>query len=175
LIFDFPSARGWLTSRAFDCQESIMRLFALVSLAALFLAVGSASGSAADQIPGAQPPQFVGVKDGDTLANPVTVHFRLPEMPADAAMLPKMSGMTHGAHLHLLIDSPLPKPGEMVPVDSRHKHLMHGETQVTLQLPPGTHHLQLLMAGANHVVGNPPVASQVITVHVVARTAAPTS
>jgi hypothetical protein len=33
----------------------------------------------------------------------------------------------HGAHLHLIVDSPLPKTGMMVPMDENHIHLMHGE------------------------------------------------
>jgi hypothetical protein len=35
----------------------------------------------------------------------------------------------HDAHLHVIIDSPLPKSGMMVPMDEKHIHLMHGETK----------------------------------------------
>ena len=41
-----------------------------------------------------------------------------------------------------------------------------GQTQVTLDLPPGQHTLQLVMGDANHVPHDPPVMSEVITITV---------
>jgi hypothetical protein len=70
-------------------------------------------------------------------------------------------------HLHLIIDAPLPPAGQMVPMDSRHIHFSHGESQATLHLVPGDHSLQLVLAGADHHVGNPPVASAKIIIHVI--------
>jgi Domain of unknown function (DUF4399) len=59
----------------------------------------------------------------------------------------------HGAHLHLIVDSPLPKTGMMVSMDENHIHLMHGETKMVLKLAPGKHTLQLIVGGENHVIG----------------------
>ena len=75
-------------------------------------------------------------------------------------------------HLHLIIDAPLPPAGQMVPMDSRHIHFSHGESQATLHLVPGDHSLQLVLAGADHHVGNPPVASAKIIIHVISATGA---
>ncbi|MFZ0989872.1 MAG: DUF4399 domain-containing protein, partial [Xanthobacteraceae bacterium] len=58
----------------------------------------------------------------------------------------------HGAHLHLIVDSPLPKSGTMVPMDEKHIHLMHGETKTVATLAPGKHTLQLIVGGEDHVI-----------------------
>ena len=58
----------------------------------------------------------------------------------------------HGAHLHLIVDSPLPKTGMTVPMDEKHIHLVHGEMKTVLNLAPGKHTLQLIMGGEDHVI-----------------------
>ena len=58
-------------------------------------------------------------------------------------------------HTHLIIDSPLPAAGEMIPMDPKHVHLMHGETQSILRLSPGDHTLQLVVGGADHKITMP--------------------
>lgn len=129
--------------------------------------IGTCSADAAPTNDGGSPagPQFTNFKDGDTVNNPVIVRFT----SAGATMGHKMghtaTTMLPG-HLHLIIDAPLPAAGQMVPMDSRHIHLLHGETQVTLHLLPGDHSLQLVLAGADHHVGNPPITSAKIIVHV---------
>ncbi|HJS84276.1 MAG TPA: DUF4399 domain-containing protein [Acetobacteraceae bacterium] len=71
-------------------------------------------------------------------------------------------------HHHLLIDTPLPPMDEAIPNDKRHLHFGLGQTETIIELPPGTHTLQLLMGDGNHVPHDPPVMSKRITVHVVA-------
>ena len=116
-------------------------------------------------------PQFTNFKDGDAVSNPVIVRFT----SAGATM---RDNMGHTAttmplgHLHLIIDAPVPAAGQMVPMDSRHIHLLHGETQATLHLLPGDHTLQLVLAGTDHHVGNPPITSAKIIIHVVSATGA---
>jgi hypothetical protein len=126
--------------------------------------IGTCSADAAPTNDGGSP-QFTNFKDGDTVSNPVIVRFT----SAGATMGHKMghtaTTMLPG-HLHLIIDAPLPAAGQMVPMDSRHIHLLHGETQVTLHLLPGDHSLQLVLAGADHHVGDPPIASAKIIIHV---------
>ena len=41
-----------------------------------------------------------------------------------------------------------------------------GQTETMLELPPGTHTLQLLMGDENHVPHDPPVMSKRITIQV---------
>jgi hypothetical protein len=69
-------------------------------------------------------------------------------------------------HHHLLIDAPLPKLDEAIPNDKNHLHFGLGQTETIIELPPGTHTLQLLMGDADHVPHDPPVMSKRITIHV---------
>jgi hypothetical protein len=72
----------------------------------------------------------------------------------------------HGAHLHLIVDSPLPKTGMTVPMDETHIHLMHGETKTVLSLAPGKHTLQLIVGGEDHVIHAHAPLSKMITITV---------
>ncbi|MGE0370670.1 MAG: DUF4399 domain-containing protein [Gammaproteobacteria bacterium] len=69
-------------------------------------------------------------------------------------------------HHHLIIDSPLPNLDEPIPNDKNHLHFGLGQTETVIELPPGTHTLQLLMGDADHVPHDPPVMSKKITVYV---------
>jgi hypothetical protein len=69
-------------------------------------------------------------------------------------------------HHHLIVDSELPPLDQPVPKDERHIHFGGGQTEVTLDLPPGEHTLQLLMGDHLHVPHNPPVVSERITITV---------
>src|ERR1700688_654185 len=72
----------------------------------------------------------------------------------------------HGGHLHLIVDSPLPKFGMMVPMDEKHIHLMHGETKTVVPLVPGKHTLQLIVGGEDHVIRAQAPHSKLITITV---------
>jgi hypothetical protein len=72
----------------------------------------------------------------------------------------------HGAHLHLIVDSPLPKIGMTVPMDEKHIHLVHGETKTMLNLAPGKHTLQLIAGGEDHVIRAHAPRSKMITITV---------
>ena len=80
----------------------------------------------------------------------------------------KMQGdeQHRGSHLHLIVDSPLPKTGEMIPMDQNHIHLMHGETKTVLRLAPGKHTLQLIVGGEDHVIRAHAPRSKMITITV---------
>ena len=69
-------------------------------------------------------------------------------------------------HHHLLIDTPLPPLDQPIPNDRNHLHFGLGQTETVIDLPPGTHTLQLLMGDADHVPHDPPVMSKRITIHV---------
>lgn len=128
-------------------------------------------------------PVIVSPKNGAVVSSPVTVVINLngAQVPAAAAAgakpmagMPRMAAssghdghgeMDEGAHAHLIIDSPLPKPGTMVPMDEHHIHMM-GVTRTTVTLTPGRHTLQLIMGEHDHVVPQHAPHSQKITIQV---------
>jgi len=69
-------------------------------------------------------------------------------------------------HHHLLIDTGLPAQDEAVPADENHRHFGGGQTQTTVELPPGKHTLQLIMGDHNHVPHDPPITSEQISITV---------
>lgn len=113
---------------------------------------------------------FVNMADGDTVSTPVTIIFGLSGM----GVAPAGTEKENTGHHHLLIDRPPLGEGEdgadelvnALPSDDNHKHFGGGQTEVTLDLAPGTHTLQLVLGDLNHVPHNPPVTSDVITVTV---------
>ena len=63
-----------------------------------------------------------------------------------------------------IINSPLPPFDEDIPADNNHLHFGAGQSEARVELPPGTHTLQLLMGDHNHVPHDPPLMSKKITV-----------
>ena len=132
----------------------------------LTLALGLASPAfATDRTP--SPPgaavYFISPTDGATVSNPVTIRFGLKGMGVAPAGVEK----DKTGHHHLLIDVPeLPPLDEPIPQDEMHRHFGGGQTEVTLDLPPGKHTLQLLLGDRNHIPHDPPVVSDIITVTV---------
>ena len=61
----------------------------------------------------------------------------------------------------------LPPPGLPVPKSDHYLHFGGGQTEISLELAPGKHTLQLLLGDHNHVPHDPPVASEQITIEVV--------
>ena len=78
------------------------------------------------------------------------------------------AGVTKGntGHHHILINTAVPTLNEPIPNDLQHLHFGLGQTETTLDLPPGRHTLQLLMGDADHVPHDPPVLSRRITITV---------
>lgn len=83
-------------------------------------------------------------------------------------------GVTHAGddyansgHHHLLIDVKEPiDPKEPIPQDKSHLHFGAGQTETYLDLPRGTHTLQLILGDGKHYPFNPPVVSAKITIRV---------
>jgi hypothetical protein len=107
---------------------------------------------------------IISPEDGATLGNPVTVVFGLEGM----GVAPAGAEVENTGHHHLLINTdpdtldltaPLPATDQVV-------HFGGGQTQVTKDLPAGTHTLQLLLGDWTHVPHDPPVLSDVITITV---------
>jgi hypothetical protein len=75
-------------------------------------------------------------------------------------------------HHHLLINRPpfgeadTDEAAFGIVADENHRHFGGGQTEVTLDLEPGTHTLQLVLADHNHVPHDPPVISDVLDITV---------
>lgn len=152
----------------------------LLIAAAFFTTFALAQGESKDA------PVILSPTDGSVVRGPVTVMVGYASMRAEdtepaiddatkqmgqmdqRGQMREMHGdkQDHGAHLHLIVDSPLPKTGMMVPMDENHIHLMHGETKTVLKLAPGKHTLQLIVGGENHVIGAHAPHSKMITITV---------
>ncbi len=101
--------------------------------------------------------------DGETLSNPVTVHFGVKGM----GVAPAGVDFPNTGHHHLLINvDTLPALDMPVPTDERHLHFGGGQTEVTLELEPGEHTLQLLMGDRMHIPHAEPMISEKITITV---------
>ncbi|MEI2383695.1 DUF4399 domain-containing protein [Breoghania sp. JC706] len=103
-------------------------------------------------------------KDGATVKSPVTVLFGLEGMGVAPAGVAK----DKTGHHHLLIDTEMTGEAlnEPIPSDDHHRHFGGGQTEATIDLPPGKHTLQLIMGDANHIPHTPPVMSDKVTITV---------
>lgn len=140
--------------------QGILRVapLALLGLTALLLA--AAGGAQQPEIertlsaPGAGV-YIISPNNGESLSAPVTVRFGLSGMGVAPA------GVPHPAtgHHHLVIDAPVPNLTLPLPSDEHHRHFGGGQTEVSLNLSPGEHTLQLVLADHLHVPHDPPVIS----------------
>lgn len=106
---------------------------------------------------------FIDLKDGATVTNPVVIRFGLSGMGVAPAGIEK----AHTGHHHLLIDTSLPKDmSQPLPANDNVRHFGGGQTEVTVQLSPGKHTLQLLLGDHLHRPHLPPVYSSPITITV---------
>ena len=132
----------------------------------LFLALLPLIAIAAD--PGPTPSKdgasvrIISPADGEDLDSPVTVVFGLAGM----GVAPAGVENTGTGHHHLIIDAPLPPMGQAIPSNDHFRHFGGGQTQVTLELEPGEHTLQLLLGDYMHNPHEPPIYSQVIKIRV---------
>jgi hypothetical protein len=69
-------------------------------------------------------------------------------------------------HHHLLIDVDVPPLDQPIPNDKNHLHFGLGQTETEIDLTPGKHTLQLLMANGDHIPHDPPLLSKKITIYV---------
>ena len=100
--------------------------------------------------------------DGATVTSPVTIQFGLKGMGVAPAGVEKPGT----GHHHLIVDAPLPALNEPIPSDENYRHFGGGQTQITIELAPGNHSLQLLLADHYHIPHNPPVHSKIVTIEV---------
>jgi hypothetical protein len=106
---------------------------------------------------------FISPANGAVVSSPVTVKFGLRGM----GVAPAGVDMPGTGHHHLLINlDALPPLDQPLPATDQVKHFGKGQTETTLELPAGTHSLQLLMGNHFHVPHDPVVVSDRITITV---------
>lgn len=132
---------------------------ALISALALTVAI------AQERTPSAKDAEayIISPKDGATVSSPVTVQFGLKGM----GIAPAGIKFENSGHHHLLVDADVPADlNAPLPATDNVRHFGKGQTEATLELKPGKHTLQLLLADQNHVPHNPAVVSKKITITV---------
>jgi hypothetical protein len=97
-----------------------------------------------------------------------TTHIKVWFGSRNFGVAPAGTMKPNTGHHHLLIDTALPPLDQPIPNDKNHLHFGLGQTETVIDLPPGTHTLQLLMGDADHIPHDPPLMSKKITIHVVA-------
>jgi len=106
---------------------------------------------------------IVSPKDGAKVKSPVTVVFGLKGM----GIAPAGIKFDNSGHHHLLIDADAPADlSQALPNDEHHMHFGKGQTEASVELKPGKHTLQLLLADALHTPHDPAVISKKITITV---------
>lgn len=108
---------------------------------------------------------FITPNDGEAVTSPVTVRFGLEGM----GVAPAGVDQDKTGHHHLLVDvdeSNMPAMDQPLPTTDHVVHFGGGQTEVSIELEPGEHTLQLLLGDHRHVPHDPPVKSDRITVTV---------
>ena len=105
---------------------------------------------------------FVNLKNGETVSSPVLIQFGLRGMGVAPAGIEKAGT----GHHHLLVDVAELDVNAPIPTTDQHRHFGLGQTEVTLEMKPGQHTLQLQMGDQNHIPQHPVVMSERITITV---------
>ena len=109
---------------------------------------------------------IIAPKDGKTVkAGKVTIKFGLKGM----GVCPAGLYLEHTGHHHLLINMDAKELDQSLPIPTIEGKCLHygkGQTEVTLELPKGKHTLQLILGNYAHIVHDPPMISEKITITV---------
>jgi hypothetical protein len=103
---------------------------------------------------------FIAPKNDDIVSGEVVVKFGLQNFGVSPAGL----NANGTGHHHLIIDADLPNLSQPIQADKNHVHFGKGQTEVKLELEPGTHTLQLLLGDYRHIPHRPPIYSNKITI-----------
>ncbi|MBL7685257.1 MAG: DUF4399 domain-containing protein [Deltaproteobacteria bacterium] len=104
---------------------------------------------------------FVNLKDGQELSNPIKIQMGSEGI----AIEPAGEVKDNSGHHHLLVDlEKIPALDQSLPMNDQILHFGKAQTEAEIQLSPGKHTLQLLLAGGNHVPHDPVVKSKKITI-----------
>jgi hypothetical protein len=107
---------------------------------------------------------FIAPQNGAKLHGPVTIKFGLAGM----GIAPAGIKFDNTGHHHLLVDTDVSelKMDAPIPASDKIVHFGKGQTETTLNLPPGKHSLQLVFADSLHQSFDPPLTSKKITITV---------
>lgn len=139
------------------------RTWALAAVLAGTLLAGSAATAQQSTMPPDAKVYIVWPSDGQVIKGGFWVRMGL----SGAGIAPAGVEKANTGHHHLIIDADLPPLDQPIPNDHNHLHFGLGQTEARIDLPPGKHTLQLLLADANHVPHQPPLYSKRITITVV--------
>ena len=130
-------------------------------LAALLALVSAAAFADQTTSPPGAEVYFIAPNDGEHVKGPVHVVFGLKVM----GVAPAGVKFDNTGHHHLLVDTDVPADlSQPLPATDNVRHFGKGQTETSLDLPPGKHTLQLLFADATHTPFAPNVASKKITI-----------
>ncbi|MCK0151787.1 DUF4399 domain-containing protein [Marivita sp. S6314] len=138
--------------------------------AALALATAVPSFASDTAAPDGAELYIINLEDGASVASPVLVKFGLRGMGVAPAGVEK----DHTGHHHIYLNRPPFGEAEGdaeiaangIPSDDNHIHFGGGQTEVSLDLDPGEHTIQLVLGDHFHVPHSPPVVSDRITITV---------
>ncbi len=131
-----------------------------------------ASAAIAGETPSAPGAEvyIANLQNGAEVTGPVTVLFGLKGM----GVAPAGTEAENTGHHHVLLnrvpfgeheeDADMLETG--IYADENHIHFGKGQTETVLDLPVGTHTIQLVLGDLYHVPHNPPVMSEQITITV---------
>ena len=133
----------------------------------VLLLIAAGLGAAGAELPQSDRPEdaqlyFVTPGQGDTLTSPFVVRFGLKGMGVAPAGVEKAGT----GHHHLIVDAVLPPSGGPIPASDHYRHFGKGQTEVTLDLEPGEHTLQLILGDHFHIPHDPPLVSKRISITV---------
>jgi hypothetical protein len=150
---------GRILARATEIRRKTVKNLAMTFAILLLLATNANAGS--PSVDGAYV-YIVSPAHGEVVTSPFKVVFGLSGMGVAPAGIDKAKT----GHHHLLIDTGLPELNRPIPADDKHRHFGGGQTEVVIELTPGEHSLQLLLADFAHSPHSPPLSSQQITIRV---------
>jgi hypothetical protein len=134
-----------------------------VAVAAFALVTSAVYAQERTPSPAGAEVYIISPKDGASVKSPVKVVFGLKGM----GVAPAGIKMENTGHHHLLIDTDVPKDlSQPLPTSDHVKHFGKGQTETSIELPPGKHTLQLVLGDQNHVPHDPAVVSKKITINV---------
>ena len=103
---------------------------------------------------------FINIKDGDVVESPVFIQFGL----SGKGVAPAGIAKENTGHHHLLINVDDLDLSKSIPSSKNHLHFGGGQTETSIDLPPGKHELQLLLGDMYHVPHSIPLISEKITI-----------
>lgn len=105
---------------------------------------------------------IISPRDGAEVTSPVTIRFGLRGM----GVAPAGTEKPNTGHHHLVLDGEVPPLDAPLPADEHHIHYGGGQTEVTLEIAPGEHTLQLILGDFRHIPHDPPLVSEKVTITV---------